>query len=46
MVTAYILGWNIPQVTSQENELLIEKFTKTEVKDAIFQMEHNKTPGP
>jgi len=25
--------------------VLVEKFTE-EVKNAIFQMEHNKTPGP
>jgi hypothetical protein len=29
-----------------ENELLIEKITKKVVKEAIFQMEHNKAPGP
>ena len=26
--------------------MLVEKFTEEEVKNAIFQMEHNKTPGP
>ena len=26
--------------------MLVEKFTEEEVKNAIFQMEHNKAPGP
>ena len=30
----------------QENELLIEQFSESEVRAAIFQMEHNKAPGP
>ena len=37
---------DIPQVSSEENELLIQKFSEVEVKEAIFQMEHNKAPGP
>ena len=35
-----------PQVTEQENEILIADFMEREVSDAIFQMKHNKTPGP
>ena len=26
--------------------MLISQFTETEVRDAVFQMEHNKAPGP
>ena len=37
---------DIPQVTDIENEILILEFTKAEVREAIFQMEHNKVPGP
>ena len=36
----------IPQVTETENEILISAFTEIEVKEAVFQMEHNKAPGP
>ena len=36
----------IPQVSQEENDALISKFTETEVRDAVFQMEHNKAPGP
>ena len=37
---------DIPQVSQEENDVLISEFTKTEVKDVVFQMEHNKAPGP
>jgi hypothetical protein len=37
---------DIPQVSPEENESLIADFTENEVREAIFQMEHNKTPGP
>lgn len=37
---------DIPQVTEEENRVLIEEFSEEEVKKAIFQMEHNKAPGP
>jgi hypothetical protein len=37
---------DINQVTVEENNLLIHPFTEEEVRDAIFQMEHNKAPGP
>jgi hypothetical protein len=33
-------------VSDEENEILIVDFTKNEVREAIFQMEHNKAPGP
>nr|ABA93862.1 retrotransposon protein, putative, unclassified [Oryza sativa Japonica Group] len=36
---------DIPQVTVTENEMLTREFSE-EVKIAIFQMEHNKAPGP
>jgi hypothetical protein len=37
---------DIPQVTDLENEALVERFTEEKVRKAIFQMEHNKAPGP
>ena len=37
---------DIPQLSREENELLTSEFTVSEVKDAVFQMEHNKAPGP
>lgn len=37
---------DIPQVSDGENEILTESFTEKEVRDAIFQMKHNKAPGP
>ena len=37
---------NIPQVSQKENDGLISQFTETEVRDVVFQIEHNKAPGP
>ena len=37
---------DIPQINEEENKLLIEEFTEKEVREAIFQMKHNKPPGP
>ena len=37
---------DIPQVSQLENEALIQEFTEKEIKEAIFQMEHNKAPSP
>ena len=37
---------DIPQVSNLENEYLIEEFSESEVRSAVFQMEHNKAPGP
>jgi len=37
---------DIPQVFLEKNDVLISEFTESEVRDAIFQMEHNKAPGP
>jgi hypothetical protein len=37
---------DIPQVSNSENEILTTNFTIEEVKKAIFNMEHNKAPGP
>jgi hypothetical protein len=37
---------DIPQVSDVENELLTADFLEKEVRDAIFQMKHNKAPGP
>jgi hypothetical protein len=36
---------DIPQVSPEENDILISPFTESEVKEAVFQMEHNKAPG-
>lgn len=36
---------DIPQVSDEENTLLVSVFTEDEVRKAIFQMEHNKAPG-
>jgi hypothetical protein len=35
-----------PQVSDLENEYLVADFSQAEVRAAIFQMEHNKAPGP
>lgn len=37
---------DIPQVSDLENELLTSAFSVEEVRVAIFQMKHNKAPGP
>lgn len=37
---------DITRISQEENESLIENFTMAEVKHAVFQMEHNKAPGP
>jgi len=37
---------DIPQVTTAENDILVSPFSEEEVKAAIFQMKHNKAPGP
>ena len=37
---------DIPQVTDTENEILVSEFTEAEIKEGIFQMEHNKATGP
>jgi hypothetical protein len=37
---------DIPQVKDRENETLIQHFIKDEIKNAIFKMEHNKSPRP
>jgi hypothetical protein len=37
---------DINQVSEEENNLLIRSFTEEEVREAVFQMEHNKAPGP
>ena len=37
---------DIPQVSHLENGVLTAEFSEQEVKEAIFQMEHNKAPGP
>jgi hypothetical protein len=51
---ALFLWWSIPlrrfinsgrQVSVEENGLLTAPYSEDEVKKAIFQMEHNKTPG-
>lgn len=37
---------DIPQVSNEEYDILTKEFSEEEVKQAIFQMEHNKAPGP
>jgi hypothetical protein len=37
---------DIPQITSIENDMLAGEFSKKEVRKAIFQMKHDKAPGP
>jgi hypothetical protein len=37
---------DIPQLSADENRVLIANFSMEEVYNAIFQMEHNKSPGP
>ena len=37
---------DIPQVSPQENAVLTAPYTEEEIRKAIFQMEHNKAPGP
>ena len=37
---------DIPEVTDAENDTLIYAFTEIEVKEFVFQMEHNKAPSP
>jgi hypothetical protein len=37
---------DIPQILPMENEFLEAEFSKKEVQEAVFQMKHNKAPGP
>jgi mannosylglycoprotein endo-beta-mannosidase len=37
---------DIPQVTNTEREMLVAEFSEKEIREAIFQMKHNKAPGP
>ena len=37
---------DIPQVSDEENSLLTAPYNEDEVRKAVFQMEHNKAPGP
>jgi mannosylglycoprotein endo-beta-mannosidase len=37
---------DIPQVSLEENALLTAVYSEDEVRKAIFEMEHNKAPGP
>jgi hypothetical protein len=37
---------DIPQVSMEENGLLTAPYSEEEVKKVVFQMEHNKAPGP
>jgi hypothetical protein len=37
---------DIPQVSDLENEILSGAFSENEIKEAMFQMEHNKAPRP
>ena len=33
-------------MTQEDNEMLTSEFNMSEVRNAVFQMEHNKAPGP
>ena len=37
---------DIPQVSPQENAILTSLYSEEEIRKAVFQMEHNKVPGP
>ena len=37
---------DIPQESDEENSLLTAPYTEDEIRKAVFQMEHNKAPGP
>ena len=37
---------DIPQVSQEENDVIVSEFTEAEVREAVFQMEHNKALGP
>jgi hypothetical protein len=37
---------DIPQISAEDNEKLTVVFTENEVKNAVFQMKHNKAPSP
>jgi hypothetical protein len=37
---------DVPQISAEDNEKLNAVFTEQEIKEAIFQMKHNKAPGP
>ena len=37
---------DMPQLSSEENEILTAGYTEGEIHDAIMQMEKNKAPGP
>src|SRR5438105_7423511 len=37
---------DITQISDEENAFLTAPFTEEEVRKAVFQMEHNKAPGP
>jgi hypothetical protein len=37
---------DLPQINEEENKILVDEFTEKEVREAIFQMKHNKVPGP
>jgi hypothetical protein len=39
------LRYDIPQVSEEENQVLMAPFSEEKVKMAIFDMEHNKAPG-
>jgi hypothetical protein len=37
---------DIPQVSREENEILVAPFTEQEIRYTLFLMEHNKVLGP
>jgi hypothetical protein len=37
---------DIPQVSPEENVVLVAPYAEEEIRKAVFQMEHNKALGP
>ena len=40
------LRHDVPQVSEEENEVLVAPFSEEEVKLAVLDMKQNKAPGP
>jgi hypothetical protein len=40
------LAEDISRVTDTESEMLVAEFSEKEIREVVFQMKHNKAPGP